>query len=131
MIDEKELPEAPCETALAGLEEGVGEMPAGEMRNERGAALTPPEERPMRIRVTPFAVKLAFFHASRALPPFKFTIPHEQWQQLVQLTAYPPPGLPSFEAFVGFTPEALALHGIEAVPLGGEGNEEGRVISDQ
>jgi hypothetical protein len=69
----------------------------------------------VRVRVTPFGIKLAFFHASRPLPPFKLTIPHEQWQQLVQLVTYPPPGVQGFEAFLGFTPECLALHRIDAV----------------
>jgi hypothetical protein len=78
------------------------------------------EDRPVRIRLTPHGVKLAFFHAARALPPFKLTISHEQWAQMVELIAYPPPGVKGFEAYVGFTPEALALHCIDAVEVGGE-----------
>jgi hypothetical protein len=131
MIDEIELPEAPCETALAVWDAGAGEVSPGEVRQEKGEASLPLEERPVRIRVTPWGVKLAFFHGSRALPPFKFSIPHEQWEQMVRLVAYPPPGLPGFEAFVGFTPEALALHRIDAVPVGREGDEESSVLSDQ
>ncbi|MEI9894266.1 MAG: hypothetical protein WDN28_10370 [Chthoniobacter sp.] len=73
----------------------------------------------MRIRVTPYGVKLAFFHGWKSIPPFKLTIPHEQWAQMVQLISYPPPGVQGFEAFVGFTPEALALHRIDAVEVGG------------
>lgn len=84
-----------------------------------------PDDRPVRIRLTPHGVKLAFFHGSRPLPPFKLTIPHEQWAQMVQLIAYPPPGVAGFEAYVGFSPEALALHCIDAVEVGGEvGNDE-------
>lgn len=81
---------------------------------------TPPDDRPVRIRLTPHGVKLAFFHGTRALPPFKLTIPHEQWAQMVALIAYPPPGVERFEAYVGFTPEALALHCIDAVEAGSE-----------
>ena len=86
---------------------------------EIGNAMTAPEDRPVRIRITPFGIKLAFFHGSRPLPPFKLTIPHEQWTQMVQLTSYPPPGVEDFEAYVGFTPEALAVHRIDAVEAGG------------
>ena len=81
---------------------------------------TSPADRPVRIRLTPHGVKLAFFHGSRPLPPFKLTISHEQWAQMVELIAYPPPGVAGFEAYVGFSPEALALHRIDAVEVGGE-----------
>lgn len=87
------------------------------MLNDEGPAAALPDDRPVRIRVTPCGIKLAFFHASRPLPPFKLTIPHEQWAQMVQLIAETAPRLPSFEAFVGFTPESLALHGIDAVEV--------------
>src|SRR5258708_40231885 len=89
------------------------EMPH-ELR-EKEPPWTPPEERPVRIRITPCGVKLAFYHASRPLAPFKLTIPREQWEQMVRLIAYPPPGVQGFEAFVGFTPEALTRHRIDAV----------------
>jgi hypothetical protein len=81
---------------------------------------TMPGDRPVRIRITPHGVKLAFFHNARPLPPFKLTIPHEQWLQMVELIACPPPGVKGFEAYVGFTPEALALHRIDAVEVGGK-----------
>jgi len=104
----------------------AGEYPTTELPRtedplcERGPAMTPSEDRPVRIRLTPYGVKLAFFHGSRSMPPFKLTIPHEQWAQMVQLITHPPPGVQGFEVFVGFTPEALALHRIDAVPVGGE-----------
>jgi hypothetical protein len=85
---------------------------------ESGSAWTPPEDRPVRIRVTPFGIKLAFFHSSRPLAPFKLTIPHEQWAQMVELITYQPPGVQGFEAYVGFTPECLALHRIDALEAG-------------
>lgn len=96
----------------------------GEECEERGAASTLPDDRPVRIRLTPHGVKLAFFHQARALPPFKLTIPHEQWAQMVELIAYPPPGVKGFEAYVGFTPEALALHCIDAVEVRAETNDQ-------
>lgn len=77
-----------------------------------------PGDRPVRIRITPHGIKLAFFHGARPLPPFKLTIPHDQWAQMVHLIAYPPPGIAGFEAYVGFTPESLALHRIDAVEAG-------------
>jgi hypothetical protein len=80
-----------------------------------GPAVTPPEDRPVRIRVTLCGIKLAFYSASRPLPPFKLTIPHAQWAQMVELIAKTAPRAPGFEAFVGFTPESLALHQIDAV----------------
>jgi hypothetical protein len=43
---------------------------------------------------------------------------------MVELIAYPPPGVKGFEAYVGFTPEALALHCIDAVEVGAETNDE-------
>ena len=55
-----------------------------------------------------------------SLPPFKLTISREQWAQMVRLIAYPPPGVRGFEAYVGFSPEALALHRIDAVEAGAE-----------
>jgi len=79
-----------------------------------------PTDRPVRIRITPHGIKLAFFHGSRPLPPFKLTIPHDQWAQMMQLTTYPPPGVAGFEAYIGFTPESLALHCIDAVEAGAE-----------
>ena len=85
--------------------------------NGTDAAASPPEDRPVRIRVTPCGIKLAFFHASRALPPYKLTIPHEQWAQMVQLIERTAPRVPGFEAFVGFTPELLAFHQIDAVEV--------------
>jgi hypothetical protein len=85
---------------------------------ESGSAWTLPEDRPVRIRVTPFGIKLAFFHSSRPLAPFKLTIPHEQWAQMVELITYQPPGVQGFEAYVGFTPESLALHRIDAQEVG-------------
>ena len=85
---------------------------------DKGPAVTLPEDRPVRIRLTAHGVKLAFFHGSRALPPFKLTIPRAQWAQIVDIVAFPPPGVQGFEAFVGFTPESLALHRIDAVEAG-------------
>ena len=87
------------------------------MLDDEGPAAAPLGDRPVRIRVTPCGIKLAFFHASRPLPPFKLTIPHEQWAQMVQLIAETAPRVPGFEAFVGFTPQSLALHGIDAVEV--------------
>jgi hypothetical protein len=51
------------------------------------------------------------------MPPFQLNIPHEQWAQMVQLIAKTAPRVPSFEAFVGLTPESLALHRIDAVEV--------------
>jgi hypothetical protein len=108
---ERELIDRLYDEAMAAQEEAA----LNDVLNERGAALTLPEDRPVRIRVTPCGVKLAFFHASRPMVPYKLTIPHEQWAQMVRLITYPPPGVQGFEAFVGFTEEALALHRIDAV----------------
>ncbi|MDR3404970.1 MAG: hypothetical protein P4L99_20875 [Chthoniobacter sp.] len=100
--------------------------PAEDPLHGKGPAMTPPEDRPVRIRITPQGIKLAFFHGSRSMPPFKLTIPYAQWAQMAQLITYPPPGVQGFEAFVGFTPEALALHQIDAVEAGGG---EGRMTN--
>ncbi|MEP6672856.1 MAG: hypothetical protein ABJF10_27075 [Chthoniobacter sp.] len=111
LLEERAMATAYPTTELPPAEDGLNDpRPAG----------IAPEDRPVRIRVTPQGVKLAFFHGSRSMPPFKLTIPYAQWAQMVQLIAYPPPGVEGFEAFVGFTPEALALHRIDAVPVGGE-----------
>ena len=75
------------------------------------------EDHPVGICITPDGIKLTFFHASRPVPPFQFTIPHTQWAQMVQLIAETAPHMPCFEAFVGFTPASLALHQIEAVEV--------------
>jgi hypothetical protein len=80
-----------------------------------GAVVTPPEDRPVRIRITLCGIKLAFYHASRPLPPFKLTIPHGQWAKMVELIEKTAPRVSGFEAFVGFTSESLALHQIDAV----------------
>lgn len=115
------------QAVAAEYEYPTTELPSAEdPLDGKSVAATPPEDRPVRIRITPHGIKLAFFHGSRSMPPFKLTIPHEQWAQMVALIAYPPPGVRGFEAFVGFTPEALALHQIDAVEAGGG---EGRMTN--
>lgn len=46
-------------------------------------------------------------------------IPHEQWLQMSQVIAERMP-----EAFVGFSPETIALHHIDAVELTDQENNE-------
>jgi hypothetical protein len=85
--------------------------------------ITPPipstpvmEEKPVRIRVTPYGIKLAFFHRTEVRRPLKVSIPFEQWQQMSTVISDVDAGQ-RFEGFFGFTPETLALHRIDAVPL--------------
>ncbi len=77
----------------------------------------PPEDRPLRIRLTEHGIKLAFYHRAQPLPPFKVSIPLEQWEQLLALLFGLAPDVADFEAYLGFTPETLALHRIDAEEL--------------
>ena len=105
----------------------------GDALSQNAGVEIPPEDCPVHLRATPESIELAFFDASRPLPPFKLVMPREQWKQMVRLIAETAAGVPGFEAFVGFTPESLALHGIEAVEWampGAERGQRGNAASD-
>lgn len=80
--------------------------------NEKGPAITPPDEKPIRLKVTPYGVKLAFFHSTKSIRPMKVAIPLEQWRLMNQLVE-----IRARIALIGFTPETLALHEIDAVEV--------------
>lgn len=124
MIDEKM--DSMCETEIAAQNASPEPASTDVAQQHHREAVLPAEDQPVRVRLTPWGVELTFFHASRAVPPFTLMIPRGQWEQMARLIAYPPPGVRDFEAFVGFTQETLALHGIDAVEAGG--NQSGSCL---
>ena len=94
------------------------EETAGAEQTARG--LFPPAAQPLRLRVNPAGVKLAFYHRNRALLPVKVKLNKAQFAQLEALVA----GAGSeewAEYYLGFDEGTLALHGIAAAPLESEG----------
>jgi hypothetical protein len=80
--------------------------------------LSPCEDRPLHVRITPHGVKLQFFHSSRALPPFRINLPFEEFAQLITVVSdVRHHRLPGQEAYLGFSEQLLALHQIDAVEV--------------
>jgi len=75
----------------------------------------PPEDRPLRVRITRFGVKLQFYHPAKPIPPFKINVPLEQWRQLIDVVRAAEAGGGPGEVLLGFSEQTLALHRIEAV----------------
>jgi hypothetical protein len=75
-----------------------------------------PQDQPISIRVGPKAISFGLYHRERQMRPFIVSMPRAEFEALCAFVASVPVHCHS-SGFLGFTPEQLQLHGLDAVEL--------------